>query len=617
MALGDVKDFSQSRCFQAFTIRTKVIKDFNVPKEREHNQVKMLTYFEARDLVKKLAFKSPEEFWAWTRSPAKSKAFPRDPDKFYFSEWNVHGGILNFLDLAKKDIYTMAEDLLGPMETGYMYYEGAESYIQGVKFKGERIFTKLQLIEWLQSEERPESFPPNPWKTYYQNGWIDLVTFLGSNKEYKYMSYEEAEVFIRQVEFKGQFIETETQMDVWIRESGERPKIFPTDPRYTYANKGWKNIKAFLGTEYMSYEEAEVFIRQVEFKGQSIETETQMDVWIRESGERPKIFPFNPKRFYTNKGWTNMKAFLGTEYMSYEEAEVFIRQVKFKEQPIETERQMYEWIRESGERLRNFPADPRGFYANKGWINMRAFLGTEYMSYEEAEVFIRQVKFKEQSIETEGEMYKWIRESGERPRKFPADPGNFYANKGWTNIKAFLGTEYMSYKKARAFIQQVKFKRQPIETEAQMDEWIRESGERPKNFPSKPRKIYANKGWANIKAFLGTEYMSYEEAEVFIRQVKFNEQLIETETQMDKWIRESGERPKNFPFNPRSFYANKGWINIQHFLSREVIQKKDKSDSLYEGDIIIDSSWSKKESTKSVPIVIPEFGFQEKMIGIQ
>ena len=576
--LGDVKTSIKTRCSNTFIIQPDVIKKesvkaFTLPEERknvisvegENNQIKMLTYLQAKRLVKKLSFNSLEAFWVWMRSEARPDSFPRDPDKFYIREWNAHGGILGFLDLKKEDIRIIKEDLLGPMETGFWYYKDAERYIQEeARWNGERIINEAQLRKWLASDKRPSEFPPNPWKTYYQNGWVSLVVFLGTN----FMSYEEAQRYIRSVIFEERPITTPAQLKKWLA-NGEKPERFPSKPRVFYADKGWTTARSFLGTEYMSYEEARNFIQKQKLKrtGQYIRTRIEFIEWTQ-SGEKPNNFPSGPWIFYAGKGWTDFKDFFGTNFMNYEEAQRYIRSVIFEERPITTSTQLRRWSA-SEERPRNFPSTPDDFYVGKGWTTTKAFLGTDKMSYAEAHDFIRKVKLEDGDyIRTRERWEQWL-QSGQKPDNFPDNPEVFYAGRGWTNIRDFLDI-FMSYKQAQAFIQNVKLKNgKYVETERQFYKW-RKFGMRPDDFPSNPRRTYADRGWVSVQHFLGTEYMSYPEAEIFIRQqrLKRTGRYIETEKELQEWVK-SEERPRNFPSNPWRTYADKGWVSVQHFLGTE------------------------------------------------
>ncbi|MCY4322048.1 MAG: hypothetical protein OXC37_06585, partial [Bdellovibrionaceae bacterium] len=111
-----------------------------------------------------------------------------------------------------------------------------------------------------------------------------------------------------------------------------------------------------------------------------------------------------------------------------------------------------------------------------------------------------------------------------------------------------MGTDWMSYEKAREFIRS-----QGIRTVTEFREW-RKSENRPINFPTKPDEVYKEK-WQGWKIFFGTDWMSYEEAREFIRS-----QGIRTVTEFRKW-KNSDKRPINFPTRPDLVYKKEwqGW----------------------------------------------------------
>ena len=240
------------------------------------------------------------------------------------------------------------------------------------------------------------------------------------------------------------------------------------------------------------------------------------------------------------------------EWMSFEEAKAFIQS-----HDITTLRKFHEWS-SSGERPSNFPSNPQRNYKGK-WKSWRDFLGTEnvskkgWMSFEEAKAFIQS-----RDITTSTEFYQWA-SSGERPPNFPSRPRIAYKEK-WTGWGDFLGIEkgWMSFEEAKAFIQSLG-----ITTLTEFHKWS-SSGERPSNFPSNPQRNYKEK-WTGWGDFLGTGnvskkgWMRFEKAKALIQSLG-----ITTSTEFYKWS-SSGERPPNFPSQPKRVYKKK-WKSWRDFL---------------------------------------------------
>ena len=125
------------------------------------------------------------------------------------------------------------------------------------------------------------------------------------------------------------------------------------------------------------------------------------------------------------------------------------------------------------------------------------------------------------------------------------------------DYKCPSGFQFMSYEKAKAFIQAFQLKNQIA-----FREWSK-SGNRPADFPSTPYRTYKDK-WEGWGVFLGTgnvslnkkQFMSYEEAKTFIQAL----QIIKSQTAFTEWSK-SGKRPANFPGKPENTYKDKweGW----------------------------------------------------------
>jgi hypothetical protein len=161
----------------------------------------------------------------------------------------------------------------------------------------------------------------------------------------------------------------------------------------------------------------------------------------------------------------------------------------------------------------DIPATPHRVYAGRGWIDFPDWLGTERVrvsnfqsrSYEEAGVFVRAL-----GIRTQPEWHAYcrgeLRGHGPRPRDIPSNPQVTYRGRGWVSWGHFLGTysiatfrrAYRSFAAARAYA-----RKQGLRDRDAWRTW-RAAGNCPADLPSRPDKVYADKGWAGWGDFLGT-----------------------------------------------------------------------------------------------------------------
>jgi superfamily II DNA or RNA helicase len=316
---------------------------------------------------------------------------------------------------------------------------------------------------------------------------------MASKKQYK--TFEEARAFTRNLNLKGQ-----KEWREWTK-SEMRKSDIPTNPHLVYKDKGWIGYGDFLGTgnvaskniEFLSFEEARDFARNLNLK-----SSTEWFNWTK-SGERPDNIPANPYKVYKDKGWISYGDWLGTwnvstqnmKFLYFEEVREFARSLNLK-----SSTEWFEWAK-SGERPDTIPANPAVVYKDKGWISWGDFLGNEFLSFEEAREFVRNL-----NLNNNKEWNKWSK-SGKRPENIPGNPNKIYKGKGWMNWGDFLGTgrvrdkDFLSFEEARAFARNLNLKSQK-----EWEVWSK-SGYKPENIPVHPGVVYKDKGWAGWADFLG------------------------------------------------------------------------------------------------------------------
>ena len=507
-----------------------------------------MPFEEARAFVQKAGIKTVAEFRKWIESGNKPPNFPSSPYSYYRRYWVSW---YHFFGIERKS----------RSRTDWMEFEEARAFIQKKGIKKYREF-----YEWIKSEDRNPNVPSNP-RVVYKKDWVSWRHFFGTEGKERHlkdwMSYEEARAFVQKAGIK-----TYTEFREWNK-AGKRPSNFPANPHIIYA-EDWKGWPHFFGTEgrkrrnWMSFEEAQALMQK-----EGIKTYTEFKEWKR-AGKRPANFPGNPDIKY-KKEWVSWPHFFGTEgmkisrknWMSFAEAQALMQK-----EGIKTYTEFKEW-KKAGKRPSNFPSNPAIKY-KKDWKGWPHFLGREarggkkkvsykqWMSYEEARAFMQK-----EGIKTLAEFKEWSKTK--RPPNFPSNPNATYERE-WVSWSHFLGTNWMSFKKARAYIQ-----KKGIKTYTEFKEW-KKTGNRPLDFPANPHITYKEE-WVNWFHFLGTDkrgnrknWMSFAEAQAVIQKAG-----IKTFAEFREWSR-AGHRPPNFPGNPHKVYK-KDWVSWYHFFGTAKCKK--------------------------------------------
>lgn len=220
--------------------------------------------------------------------------------------------------------------------------------------------------------------------------------------------------------------------------------------------------------------------------------------WQRrfDQGDLPAGLPRSPDEVYEE--FSTWKSFLnGSEvgYLSYEEARKRVRPLAIKSYRA--------WLKacQEGRIPPGVPRDPQSYYSRRGsWVSYGDFLGTEkpasakreFVSYDEARKWASAL-----GLNSVTEWRKYVVEH-DIPPQFPRAPqvvykDEFFERGGW---RYFLGNDFMSYEEARSFVRQLGF-----------DRWERfrhwaSSDQRPRNFPSQPH-VYYHSVWVSYPHFLG------------------------------------------------------------------------------------------------------------------
>jgi len=100
-----------------------------------------------------------------------------------------------------------------------------------------------------------------------------------------------------------------------------------------------------------------------------------------------------------------------------------------------------------------------------------------------------------------------------------------------------------------------------------------QKGQRPKDIPVNPNRVYGDQVWAGWGDWLGTgtvatrerPYRSFEEARAWVRKLG-----LPNQGEWQKFCRgelpEKGQLPKDIPANPRGVYKTQGWVSLGDWL---------------------------------------------------
>lgn len=349
---------------------------------------------------------------------------------------------------------------------------------------GERIFNFEVFSEYIDESELKENLQIKLWDKLSRFQW---------------MPFEEAREFVMQLNLKSG--------SEWIKycKSGKKPESIPNAPRSSYKNKGWISMGDWIGTtpgwdgSYLSFKEAREFVRSLKFNNGT--------EWKRyaKSVEKPHNIPQQPEKGYKNKGWINVRDWIGSKKLSnfeknknflpFDKAREYVRKLKLKNQK--------EWQYYSKTKKPDFiPGVPRKAYKNDGWISLGDWLGSgskstsesSFLSYEEAKKWALDNKIKSGT--------EWLSKGSRIHNFLPAKPYRTYKNnwKGWGD---FLNTGnvrtrdkvFKSFEEAKKWVLKEKIRTS--------QEWIALKN-KPNDIPSNPQRTYKDqwKGWAD---FLGKD----------------------------------------------------------------------------------------------------------------
>jgi superfamily II DNA or RNA helicase len=350
-----------------------------------------------------------------------------------------------------------------------------------------------------------------------------------------FLSYQEASEVARQLQIRSGPHYRE------LARAGQLPANMPRAPDSFYAGIGWRGWKAFLGTEWYSFEEAKQIVVEKGFQSMD-----DFMAWVN-SEDRPLRMPKNPAGVYRDLGWVSWAHFLGTEYKSFEDAIAVTTTLGF-----ENMEQYREWVRTSQD-AKGFLLYPEFTYRNKGWQGVAHYLGIgpRYRSLEQA------IEFLADKGNATKRQFQAAKRAGEIPDDIPANPDQVYSEwQGWNHFLS-VGQRWMSYYEAQAFM---IF--HGITSFPEYQDWP-EHIERPDNLPLRPNLVYRDQGWQGMRTFFAKDGrpLAFETCLALMRLHRFY-----SGRDFNLWLL-SDQRPSGFPLNPEIDFREKDWVSWPHFLN--------------------------------------------------
>ncbi|MDB9758354.1 DEAD/DEAH box helicase family protein [Gammaproteobacteria bacterium] len=553
-------------------------------------RVPIKPFSEVRAIARELKLKNYSEWKVWHKAH-KPAGIPGDPKARYEKEWN---GWDDFL----------GETYNSPTVRKWRSFEDARNFSRSLGLKN--------IKEWFiysKSGERPEDIPGQPGQ-FYKGSFVDWNDWLGNEKQKEYRSFLDARDFIR-----SSLISNSSDWEAWKR--GERPEFgeFPADiPKNPYGvyKEEWLGWPDFCGTQDRNQDEAERLINSLRglsgkersalikissFRkfdearnfARSLKLVSIAD-WKRWSKKesRPSDIPLDPQVTYRTQ-WIDWADWLGPTFQEItgKEARVgkrefrpFLEARKFSRSlHLESINAWRRWC-SFDKRPKDIPSDPAAVYKEE-WTDWSDWLGPtykgknlkkmEYRPFKEARSFVRTLGLKNAE-----EWKNWVSGNntrlGIRPIDIPSQPHRIY-KEDWLGYKDWLGTTYVSFEEAKRYVRRLGIKSKK-QWESYKSGNTQHHEELPANIPRKPEFVYKNSGWKGFGDFFGTgyvatfnrNYLTYEEARNFVSKLG-----LQSHTDWADYC--SGNRtdlpskPDSIPNNPAHVYKDKGWNGFRNWLN--------------------------------------------------
>lgn len=273
------------------------------------------SFEDAREFARNLKLRWEKEWWQYSKGelsdkPLKPEDVPASPEHIYRNQWK---GWADWLGTKGKNAPRKA----------WLSFEEARDYVLKMRLKNYEEWSLFCKGRLPGKPRKPDNIPAGPERVYKNEGWKGLGDWLGTgniaNFNKKYRPYKEAKNFVHKLKLKNRK-EWRLYVNGDFPDKGKKPDDIPSTPWNVYRDKGWQGMGDWLGTgfiaypkrEYLPFEEARKYIRQLEIK-----TSTEWRLYLKGklSGKtkKPDNIPASPNVVYRDKGWNGFSDWLGTD----------------------------------------------------------------------------------------------------------------------------------------------------------------------------------------------------------------------------------------------------------------------------------------------------------------
>lgn len=203
----------------------------------------------------------------------------------------------------------------------YRPFSEAREYVRALKLKN-----VTEWREYYRSGKKPDDIPSTPDKIYKKE-WKGYGDWLGTGrlatKDLEFLPFEEARQIARSLKFKNN--------EEYKEYCRSKNRQLPMVPNLVYEKK-WKGWGDFLGTgnitrinrKFWPFPKAKEFVQSLGLKDG-----LEYRQWCR-SGQRPDYIPSAPHKVYEKqKEWNGWEDFLGTGFLTFEEAKKFVHSLGY------------------------------------------------------------------------------------------------------------------------------------------------------------------------------------------------------------------------------------------------------------------------------------------------
>jgi len=202
------------------------------------------SFYHARAFARQLNLKGQKQWRDFCSNRllqigSRPQNIPTCPDLTYANHgWSGYGDWLGTRNVAK-------------FQRVYRSFTHAKKFVHALRLENYTQWRLFAAGKFKKGLSLPKDIPSAPWVVYFNRGWISIGDWLGTESiaTYKrnYRPFKKARAFARSLN-----LATRAQ---WINfRKGKYPKLgtlpldIPNKPEHHYANKGWKGMKDWLGT---------------------------------------------------------------------------------------------------------------------------------------------------------------------------------------------------------------------------------------------------------------------------------------------------------------------------------------------------------------------------------